>query len=327
MIDYDTFLQWAEEHFDPVIISGDEIKINSVFTDDNKQHLWANTSKNAFHCWKSEKSGNLFELVCEVTGCSYPDAISLLSNDNSLRTLEAKLDKFFSDKEVIVKPKSTLVLPLNVTPISELTSPHKEIAEKYLSDRKIDIGNLMYCTSGQYKNRIVIPYYGPDGTLIYWNTRDVTGKSKVRYLGPDAKSGVGKGDVVYALEWPRAGSKLYLTEGEFDALSLNQCGLNGAACGGKALVTKQVELLRPYSVCICFDTDKSGEVALHKIGDKLIESGIRDVSFVRPPLDAKKMDWNRMLLEYGEKILALYVTSHEKPFTYWTSKMLRFNNR
>ncbi len=330
MIDYDAFLKWAEDNFPDVEASGEEIKINSVFEDDTKRHMWCNPSKNAYHCWKSEKSGNLFELVCHVSKCSYHEAVSILSSDNTLRSLEDKLDKFFSDKAAVVAPKpvaNKLELPVTAVPIGELPKAQRQKAEDYLTSRKIGVGNLMYCTAGPYRDRIVIPYYSPDGTLIYWNTRDITGKSKLRYLGPDAKLGVGKGDVIFAQEWPRRGDKLYLTEGEFDALSLSQCGLNGAACGGKALVNKQIELLRPYRICICFDTDKSGEIALHKIGDKLIESGIQDVSYVRPPVDDKKMDWNRMLLEYGESITSLYVTSREKPFTYWTSKMLRFNNR
>lgn len=333
MIDYDTFRAWAEEHFPECEVVGDELKINSIFTHDDGRHLWCNPSKNAYHCWKSDAHGNLFDLVSQKTGCSYFEAVSLLANDNSLRTLEARLDKFFGMKaeaEPVKEAPKLLALPSDTHRITDLSGFHREIADKYLTDRKIDVGNLMYCVGGQYRNRIIIPYYGPDGTLIYWNSRDVTGKSKARYLGPDKEVGVGKGDVIYARSWPKGG-KVYLTEGEFDALSLCQCGLTGMACGGKALVERQVDLLRPYAVCICFDTDKSGEVALHKIGDKLIESGMRDVCFVRPPVDAsnpsKKMDWNRMLVEYGEKVTELYVTSQEKPFTYWTSKMLRFNNR
>jgi DNA primase len=189
----------------------------------------------------------------------------------------------------------------------------------------------MVCTTGKYSNRIIIPYYGPNGNLIYWNSRDMATESKLRYMGPDSEEvGVGKGDVIYMESWPKSG-KVYLTEGEFDAMSLTKSGLHGGACGGKALTDKQLELLRPYSICICFDTDKSGETALNKIGDKLISSGIREVSYVRPPVDSKnpqkKMDWNKMLVELGERIVELYISTQEKPFTYWTSKILRFNNR
>lgn len=333
MINYDDFKNWVENHFDDLEESNGEIKVNSIFTDDTRKHLWCNPAKNAYHCWKTDQSGNLYQLIAQVSGCNYSEAVSLLGSDNVIRSLEEKLDKFFNKKyQEPEKPKPQgLALPPYSYPIQKLANPAmRKRAEEYLSDRKINPGNLLFCICGKHQNRIIIPYYGPAGNLIYWNSRDI-GNSKLRYLGPDSDVGVGKGDVIYMQKWPESGCKIYLTEGEFDALSLNQCGLSGAACGGKELSDQQIQLIRNYKVCICFDTDKSGTLALNKIGDKLIANGMQDISYVRPPIDthdpSKKMDWNRMLVEFGERIVALYIAANERPFTYWTSSSLRFNHR
>jgi hypothetical protein len=52
--------------------------------------------------------------------------------------------------------------------------------------------------AGEFKDRVVIPYYGPTGDLIYWNSRDLTDKAYLRYRGPKKDEvGVGKEDVLW----------------------------------------------------------------------------------------------------------------------------------
>jgi DNA primase len=323
MIDWTIFRNWAEDNFENVTVSGDEIKVNSIFTDDRGQHLWCNPSKNAYHCWKSDNSGNLFDLVSQVSGCTYPEAINLLSDDNELRALEDRINQFYNEKEEKEVVIPNLSLPPDTFEIKNLIDKYRQPATNYMKSRDLPIDGLFFCINGKYKNRIIIPYYDAAGTLIYWNARDIFGNSKAKYMGPDNKVGVGKGDVIYMSSWPKAGSKIYLAEGEFDAMALSKCGLHGAACGGKVLGDKQLELIRQYRICICFDADKSGMDALNKIGDKLISSGIKEVTYVQPPVTFK--DWNNMLVNCKEKVLNAYVSCHEKPFTAWTSTTLRFN--
>lgn len=326
MIDHDVFVKWAEENFTDVSCAGDEVKVNSIFTDDTSLKMWCNPAKNAYHCWKSGKTGNLFTLVSEVTGCSYHEAVSLLSSDNDLRALEQRLERFFEEKykEEVIVP-SNVSFPPNTFQISKMAKSNhfRQKAEEYMKGRHLPIGKIQVCIAGKYYNRIIIPYYGPNGALIYWNGRAL-GESKAKYMGPDAdETGVGKGDVIFMESWPKAGERIYLAEGEFDAMSLTKSGLHGAACGGKEVGEKQMDLIRPYRVCISFDTDKSGAEALNKIGDKLIRNGIHEVSYVRPP--EKYKDWNEMLIHLGEKIVGAYIVTQERKFTPWTSATLRLN--
>ena len=38
-IDFDRFLNWAESRFPTVIVKGDEVRVDSIFEEDHKQHV------------------------------------------------------------------------------------------------------------------------------------------------------------------------------------------------------------------------------------------------------------------------------------------------
>lgn len=304
MINKEDFIKWTEDHFENVSIHGDQIKVNSIFTDDYKGKLYISTEKNAYHCWKTDKSGNLFDLVMKRTGCTYSEAIELISDNNAIRKLENRVHQLFEEKP---KKEPKILLPNHVYNIFDLdpSDNYRIIAEKYLTSRKLPVEKFLVCKAGEYKMRIFIPYYDKSGSLIYWNSRTLK-DDPLRYRGPE-NEGIGKSDVLYMTNWNA--KKIYLTEGEFDALSLFCCGFSGTACGGKSVDDKQIEILKNYQVCICFDTDKSGGDALNKIGKK-IAGQVKDLSYVRPP--EKFKDWNKMLVECNENIVRKYIEINEK---------------
>lgn len=336
-IDFDKFLDWAESRFDEVIVKGDEIKVNSIFCDDEKHHLWCNPyggkysrPNGVFHCWKSDRSGSLLSLVMLVDTCEYEEALEILGGSNTtFLELERKVRKLFEDKdrEEAQVQESKLKLPDYTYPIADLhsTNYHRVQAEMYLFQRALPTDRHMVCIAGEFKNRIVIPYYDRNGELIYFNSRYIgTSKKALRYRGPDKEVGVGKGDVIYVPDWPQEGSKIYLSEGEFDADSIRVCGLPAGAFGGKALSPQQIEYLVPYKPVICVDCDPAGKEALPKMGDDLLRAGVSEVSFVRPPKGYK--DWNVMLKKLGPEILFQYIKNKEKSFHDWYSIKLGFQS-
>jgi hypothetical protein len=52
-VDFETFVSWADSRFDGIVVTGKEVKLNSIFTDDHKHHLWCCPDKGVYHCWKS----------------------------------------------------------------------------------------------------------------------------------------------------------------------------------------------------------------------------------------------------------------------------------
>jgi DNA primase len=325
-IDFDKFLHWAESRFDDVRVSGEEIKINSIFCEDRKHHLWCNplggkteSQSGVYHCWKSDKKGSLVGLVMIVDNCSFEDALERLdATSGRLEDLERKVQELFNKKES-PRPQATEAKGLEMPPFCYLfddlpsSNKLKREAEEYLASRKIKKDGLLVCTSGRYRNRIVIPYYNKSGLLIYYNGRYVGDPgSNLRYLGPPKELGIGKGDVMYAQRWPSPGEKIYITEGEFDAMSLFQCGFASAALGGKVLSETQMEMIRSYVPVLCLDADKAGGEAMPKIAHHLFSMGFPKVFYVRPCKEFK--DWNGLLTEKGEKILRHYVMGQERQY-------------
>jgi hypothetical protein len=344
-VDFDSFLTWAEGRFgkDNVIVKSGEVHVNSPWAEDTRHHLCCapdggknQVESGVYRCFKTERRGTLVGLVMEFENCPYDEAWDILEGAGSLRELERRLDEFFNGKNREPEPAdpTKLRLPDNSWLISQLPLDdfHRMEAAGYLEARQIPIDGFLYCTAGTYRNRIIIPYYDPAGRLIYFNARHV-GKSDLRYMGPPKEVGVGKGDVLYAHRWPKPGTRVYLTEGEFDARSLNVCGLYGVACGGRYLTNKQLEMLRPYKVCMCFDTDKAGfeaQVGTNhlpdklkdarelvrtdrvQIGNSLLRAGFTDLAFVRVPKQFK--DWNKMLCDFGPEMVRAYIDRCEKRF-------------
>lgn len=337
MVDFESFVDWCELHFPgEVVVKGKEVRINSVFApEDNKQHLWCNPyggkhhrEHGVYHCFKTEKKGTLIGLVMEVDNCSYEEAKELLSGNTPLRILEEELDKFFQNKEEekesqeikIKLPEYTYLI--NTLPRSSLLRME---AEDYLSKRKLPTDGL-YVNSqhDDYKNRIIIPYYDAKGKLIYFNGRAMVDRDNVlRYRGPEKEIGIGKGDVIYATSWPIKGSKVYLTEGELDALTLKICGFNGMACGGKALSDAQVEYIRNYKVCLALDEDEAGFSGILEMSQKLTLAQVNNVTFVRPPVGLK--DWNKMLVKFNPEIIVAWIEKYEKAIDEFTTMTLLLN--
>jgi len=331
MIEFEAFVDWAMDRFNgDVIVRGNEVKLNSIFTADNGHHMWCNTEggkhqreNGCYRCFYTEEKGTLTGLVMQVDSCTFEEALNILAGHTPIGELEEKLDKFFENQQQIQENVvSEIQLPPYTYLISDLakSSLDRMEAETYLDKRKLSIDGLMYCVLGDYKNRIIIPYYDREGKLIYFNGRHV-GKSSFRYMGPPKSIGVGKGDVVYATHWPEPGSKVNLTEGELDARTLTDCSFNGTACGGKVLSEKQIEYLRDYKICLCLDGDYAGLGALIAIGSDLLQKQFTDITFVRPPQGIK--DWNKMLCLFDEKVVRIWINEKEKPFDEFTAQILK----
>lgn len=334
-IDQEKFMEWAEERFDGDIKfdTKGSIRLNSIFTDDYKHHMYCHCDPQVkdgserpygtFHCFKTDQVGSLITLVMKVDECPYDEAMATLGGENhDIRNLEERLQQMLKDKrdkivERALPEDQGLQLPDASLPICELPEEnyYRVSAELYLMDRKLNASDYWVCINGEYKNRIIIPYYDREMTLIYWNSRiigDPKDKDVLRYRGPDADVGIGKSDVVYMSHWPKLGSRVHLTEGEFDADSLSMCGLHGGALGGKNFGPDQARYLRGYWPVMALDNDSAGQGGIIAVGQEMLRQGLSTLHFVRPPKGYK--DWNKMLVDLGPEIVRAYIAKNEKPF-------------
>jgi DNA primase len=323
-IDYFIFRNWAKEHFAEYREKNGKIRLNSLFCEDHKFHMYCKPSIGMFKCMKSGFKGSLYELVMRTEKISYDEAVDILEGEHNLRYLESKLDKYLNapqEKQQQFYHKK-LELPPNSFLISSLSEQnHYRIrAENYLNGRKLKPKGLYVCVAGEYSNRIIIPYFDRKGELVYWNGRDL-GNSLLRYRGPESNLGAKKEEVVWMEYFPKKDTKVYLTEGEFDAMALNECGFHAAAFGGASVNPKQLEMLQGYQLVLSFDADKAGKEGIMKLGDAIQQNGFHKINYVRPPLPFK--DWNAMLQKHNKEIIQLYIHHKEKVFNSFTSLVLK----
>jgi DNA primase len=322
-IDYYVFKEWIKKHFPKIHEKNGKIRVDSIFCDaingDKKHRLYCKPSLGMYKCMKSGEKGSLYALVVKVEQCSYEEAVEILEGDKQdLRYLESKLDQYLHPELHVAKPefvgkKNSLNYPPNSFLITSLgeTNHFRIRAEQYLAGRKLQPKGLMISVAGEYCNRIVIPYYDRNGDLVYWNARDL-GNSYLRYRGPDAEvyPAAKKEEVVWMEYFPKKGSKVYLTEGEFDAMTLNACGFHAAAFGGASFNQKQFEMLKGYQMVLAFDADKAGEQGIIQLSNAMSENGFGNIMYVRPAKPYK--DWNEMFIALGKDIVGHYIVKKEK---------------
>lgn len=337
-IDMQTFVDWATKRFNSVQVSGNEVRLNSFFaSNDSKHHLWCNPAggKNnrpygVYHCWKTDNKGSLVSLVMQVDKCGYKTALQTLGVSSYQGKPIEEIEEIPTDDMItwdIEINYKVLQLPPNTFKISQSAENWYKKAFNYLAGRKLKVDDLLICTGGKYHGRIIIPYYSSKNELIYFNGRTIINE-ELRYRGPEKECGVGKEDVLYFTNYPDPEEKIYLCEGEFDAMSLRQAGLNAAACGGKNLSDKQAIMLAKYKVCLALDVDDAGQSAMAKMHQKLLAycliNPTNRITKALPPEKCK--DWNGFLCNFDHRILNGYIKKveetleSEQPYGYRSAK-------
>lgn len=327
-VDFDAFLEWATDRFGDIKVKGNEIKTHSLFAPDKKYHLWMNPTggkknreQGVFRCWYTDTRGSLVSLVAMVDKISLDEAEERICKVSSMAKLNEKVDKYFQNllgntetqvQEIETSPDVSFELPPYSLLIDHCpTNFYCKKAKQYLNNRKIPSEGLYVGTVGEFKNRIILPYYDIYGDLVYYNARAIYNKEKIRYLKPSKD--LINGNFLFIKEWPKPDERIYVMEGEFDALSLNLCGFKAAACGGKFLYEDQIEILRNFKVVLSFDNDKAGKRAVAEIGNLLLGSGFWEVYFVRPPNGYK--DWNALIQNQSIPVIQNYIHQNERLYT------------
>lgn len=330
-IDYNSFLSWCENRFgvENIKISGNEICTHSIFIEDHKYHLCMNPfggkkerEGGVYRCWKSNKYGSLISLVSQLDKISYEEAEDLICSSLSLRALELKVDEFFGQYDNTIPKQAPITLSkkfLNLPPetykFEELDSFDKDRFKEYISKRKLSLDSFYYCTGGDYYDRIIIPYKNETEDIIWYNARAIKdGKNIVKYMKPKQKE-FSQDSCLFFTSFPKYKTKIYLTEGEFDALTLAACGFVAVACGGKTLTDSQIEILRNYIPVLAFDNDENAPVnyglkSVIDVGRQLISKGFDELYYIRPSKGFK--DWNEILMKMNPDIIKHYITKYEK---------------
>lgn len=171
-------------------------------------------------------------------------------------------------------------------------------AAEYLQARGIEAATartyrLGYVAEGEYAGRLAIPYITADGSVVDIRFRAVNPGDSPKYLSrPGSKSHLFSVSALLA-----DGDTIYITEGEIDAITLNQCGLNAVGVPGASNWQEHWKRLfddYDHVIVVC-DGDQAGRDFGKKVAEK-----IDGATAVHLP-DGE--DVNSLYVQHGEAVL------------------------
>jgi hypothetical protein len=198
----------------------DKNKIDHVFhcpvCKHKKPKLVVNIVSGQYNCWtchpptKGKTPVSLFKKL-EVESSKILEMKGYFKNDNtSLKDLKT----------------TSIALPEEFIPLSNIPksiSLDYKRAMAYIKKRGITIYdikkyNIGYCTSGRYRDRIIVPSYDANGKLNYFIARSYQPEPYLKYDAPSCS----KSDIIgleYFINWK---IPIILCEGAFDAIAIKR---------------------------------------------------------------------------------------------------------
>lgn len=249
------------------------------------------TDTNTFHDYKSDKSGDIIDLIADVTNQTLIDTARSLANDSGYtseyidakKSYELSIEKKYLKCHENLKKYSDILSYLHSRKISD------ETIEKF------KIGALVNSKTGEL--RISIPYFDERGTsIIYGTTRRFSNHDSAKYLKefiPQGLKDSGYSEPLMYLNTINVKDKslLIIGEGVFDILSAVQEGYSGLCYVGGSTNATNLPVIQRFAsqfkkVVLTFDNDKnkiinSGQNFTLKTANHLLQCGITNFYAVR----------------------------------------------
>ena len=165
---------YLSERFPDSQQAGREFRVNSIFTDDNKQKLYINLDTGLWTDFKSGEKGNLIHLVAHIENVPYSSARSFMKR----KAFDSGADLF--DVSTLKTENKAIEVTrtidgdsrewLEVNPKSDINSSSnlKRLASKFAVGRKLASFKFFVGSTGRYAKRIIIPYFTEAGKPFYF---------------------------------------------------------------------------------------------------------------------------------------------------------------
>lgn len=258
---------------------------------------------NLIYCYHCGWSSKPLKWIMEVSGMSYDEVYNeVISGEYDFVSIDEFLKN--SSQEIIKYPDIPQdSIDLNDKNQLRYFKNNKIIqsAWKYLKDRGIFTAPntpehwFVSLKDPIHRDRLIIPYYGSKNKVEFYQSRDITGDSDIRYLSKagGVKSIFNFNNLNYNL------SEYFIFEGPFDSCFIE----NGVAVGGitpnkakfNAKQQDQINMILDMDRIWVLDSQYKDETALLKT-KSLLEDG--ESVFIWPEQDGKLYkDVNEMILD------------------------------
>jgi len=230
-----------------------ELRICCPFEDDTDFHMYVNLNKKVYFCHKCNAKGRVFNNSNNIDSSiieKYKHTLNAYQPDRKIDTTNS-MDRMIEKKEIKNLP---LNFQLNM------------MGRRYLEDRGFSSTDFPFTpvsgesVDGKFKDTVIFPiYHSPKVEehklfeLKYYVARRITDQ-KPRYINAPWE----KKDTLYVcpiISYP----VVFITEGIFDAVSINKAGYYSISILGKRATTDQLErIVKEYkgqALVICLDRD------------------------------------------------------------------------
>ena len=257
-----------------------------------------------YKCFSCNEGGDIFDLVGHIE--KLPKGNFIKQYNRTLKIMRPYLDggKPKKSREEYIPEFSISTAPEDYT--EYLHKCHENVAKtdyfsnRGLSKKTVDRFNLGYDPE---KNLVTIPY-NPDckGYVdrVLWDSNSKYYKHGNELFNVDTLYTYHTSDDIFFNI-----GYVFVTEGQFDAMSFMEIGLNAVGLGGTNEIMRLKKQLKEYSsnkiLILALDNDKAGKRATGKFIEELAEDGINQRYIVISDLYKQYKDANEFLVadRYG----------------------------
>lgn len=174
----------------------------------HKKKLQINLEKNVFNCWVCSFSGFISKILSEKATKS--------QKDRYFSTIDDFVSSAEEDKHLKIDYPDTFKLLFDSFNNKLAVNSYLWLIENTnLSDEQIFQLKIGFCSDGDYRNRLIFPSYDEDGSLNFYNSRDIRRTDNWKYLNCP---GVSVKDIIFneiLIDWRKPliiveGVKAYL---------------------------------------------------------------------------------------------------------------------
>lgn len=277
--------------------------IPSVFlTEDPKRHMSINLDSGLWQCFKTSEKGNFLKLYAILENLSYRKAYE-----------KFLVEEFFAEEEFKVIKEDHRKGQASQDISQEMDTNWEELGVEHqflLSGRGYvsDVFKFYYAKSGDYKGRLIIPYFNLGSTRpFYFQARAIDSNTHPKYLN---FKGIKSSSILFPFNY-QSEKPLYICEGAFDAMALQCLGINATTTISCHVSKEQISQLKHYQgpIVVAYDNDKAGRDGLRSFEMQRRKGRLPPINYIFPPQEYK--DWSEFYARCPSHICH-YVLGYKK---------------
>ncbi|MHC3993360.1 DNA primase [Thiomicrolovo sp. ZZH C-3] len=276
------------------------------FHDEKSPSFSVSPSKQFYHCFGCQASGDAIKFVMEYEKLTYPEAIEKLAGQYNYSLaytqgeprqqrsqLMEKLNDWYRSlldktptamqylRERGIYESSIEHFGIGYAPASHLTLAFIK-QNQFSMAEAVDLGVAGESEGREYARfieRITFPIHAPNGAIVGFGGRTITGH-QAKYVNSPQTKLFNKSRLLYAYNHARESihkrKEMIVTEGYLDVIMLHQAGFTQAvATLGTALTSEHLPLLRKGEprIIMAYDGDAAGRNAALKASKLLSAAG------------------------------------------------------